>query len=353
MKATVFGGAMVDSIALIDNDRVERMSMRNAQSSFLLVEQGQKVEASLISQHCGGGAVNVSVALARMGYEASPVIKMGRDDRAAFIRRRLEEDSISARWILEHPNLATGSSILISSHEKDAAIFTYRGANTSLSLDDLQDEMFDADLVYVAGLSNESSECFPDIVKRAKAGGAMVVVNPGIRQLTSKMNAFIGSLANIDVLAINRKEAEALLPRLAVQFGDLKESAAAGAEDGQPSLFIEGISAAGFHLPLASYYAVLQRMGLSGLLITNGADGAYFLEGGEAVHVPAKRVEMAGSAGAGDAFVSTFAARRCLGDLPETALRLATENAACVVSHPDTQTGLLNSEELVRRSGGQ
>ncbi len=42
MKVVTIGGAMVDSIALIDNRRIERMTMRNAESSFLLLEEGRK-----------------------------------------------------------------------------------------------------------------------------------------------------------------------------------------------------------------------------------------------------------------------------------------------------------------------
>ena len=56
MKVVTIGGAMVDSIALIDNRRIERMTMRNAESSFLLLEEGRKTEA-LESWHHGGGGV--------------------------------------------------------------------------------------------------------------------------------------------------------------------------------------------------------------------------------------------------------------------------------------------------------
>ena len=60
MKAVTIGGAMLDSIAIIDSDRIERMAMRNADSSFLLLEEGRKTEAIEISTHCGGGAVNTA-----------------------------------------------------------------------------------------------------------------------------------------------------------------------------------------------------------------------------------------------------------------------------------------------------
>ena len=58
MKALTIGGAMIDTIAIIGSDRIERMSMLNADSSFLLLEEGSKIEALEISTHVGGGAVN-------------------------------------------------------------------------------------------------------------------------------------------------------------------------------------------------------------------------------------------------------------------------------------------------------
>ena len=40
MKALTIGGAMIDTIAIIASDRIERMSMLNADSSFLLLRGG-------------------------------------------------------------------------------------------------------------------------------------------------------------------------------------------------------------------------------------------------------------------------------------------------------------------------
>ena len=66
MKALTIGGAMIDTIAIIADDRIERMTMLNADSSFLLLEEGRKTEALEISTHVGGGAVNAAVAMARI-----------------------------------------------------------------------------------------------------------------------------------------------------------------------------------------------------------------------------------------------------------------------------------------------
>src|SRR3990170_1856570 len=117
MKVLTIGGAMIDTIAIIESDRIERMSMLNAETSFLLLEEGRKTEALEVSTHCGGGGVNAAVAMARLGVA------------------------------------------------------------------------FAVDLVYVSNLSNKSADCYPTIIDKAKSNGALVAVNPGVRQLSARGGA--------------------------------------------------------------------------------------------------------------------------------------------------------------------
>ena len=69
MKVLTIGSAMIDTIAIIGSARIERMTMLNAESSFLLLEEGRKTEAEEVSTHAGGGAVNAAVAMARLGMD--------------------------------------------------------------------------------------------------------------------------------------------------------------------------------------------------------------------------------------------------------------------------------------------
>ena len=137
MKVLTIGSAMIDTIAIIDSGRIERMRMMNANSSFLLLEEGRKTEAEEVSTHAGGGAVNAAVAMARLGMEVAVLAKLGVDARAEAILQRLEQEGVSTGWIKRDPRSPTGASVLISSHDRNAAIFTFRGANTLLAAEDL------------------------------------------------------------------------------------------------------------------------------------------------------------------------------------------------------------------------
>ncbi len=349
MKVLTVGGATLDSIAIIDDARIERMTMRNADSSFLLVEEGRKTEAETISNHCGGGAVNTGVAMARLGADVSTLVKLGRDQRADTILQRLTDEGISTRWVLRDERAATGASLLISSHAKDAAIFTFRGANTLLCDTDLHDDMFAVDLVYVSSLSNQSAACFPQLVARAKNSGAMVATNPGIRQLTSRGRDFRETLGGIDLLSINRTEATALVPMLADVYGEGGPDVARGPDDGPDSLVTTGFSSGGYHMSLAGLMNALGAEGVGRVVITAGGSGAYLKDGTTLLHCPVMASEVAGTAGAGDAFAATLACLLAQGRASDEALRAATANAGSVVSHPDTQTGLLHRDDLEKR----
>lgn len=339
---------MVDTIATIDSSMIERMSMSNADSSFLLLEQGKKTEALRISTHCGGGAVNAAVSLARQGHEVAALIKLGEDDRARLVIERLKKEGVSTRHVLREASAPSGASVIISSHDRNAAIFTFRGANSLLTSQELTDDTFRHDLVYVSTLSDNSADCMPTIVEVAKRQGAFVAINPGVRQLSTRFAAIRECLGSIDLIALNRLEARVLfaqaLTELSASENRSVRALAAGALPGPP-VHTGAVSPASG----VAIMAGLRGLGARRALLTDGKAGAYALSGEEVTFCPSLKAEVVGTAGAGDAFVSTFAARVAGGTPVEEALRAAAINAASVVGFADTQSGLLDSVSIDQR----
>jgi ribokinase len=249
--------------------------------------------------------------------------------------------------VLRDGRAPTGASVLVSSHDRNAAIFTFRGANTLLEERDLKDDAFGVDLVYISSLSNESADTFPTIVVRAKAHGALVAANPRVRQLSSRGPAFQEALAKIDILAVNRSEADVLVPSLVARFGEGGRSLPLAPGETPPRLAARGLAGGGHEMSLAAFFEALGRIGPRYVVVTDGRNGA-FLGTPEAIHYcPAVlETKVMGTAGAGDAFNATFTAYIALGRKPEEALRAAAVNSAAVVRHVDTQTGLLPPERI-------
>lgn len=348
MKVLTVGGAMIDTIAIIDSNRIELMKMRNADTSFLLLEEGRKTEALEISAHCGGGAVNTAVAMARLGCDVATIIKLGQDARAEIVLGRLADERISARWVVRDARAPTGASVLVSSHDRNAAIFTFRGANGYLADADLCDEAFAVELVHICGLSNASADCFPQLVSRAKAHGALVSTNPGIRQLSARGCAFHDALANIDILTLNRSEADVLVPGLigAGPAGGIDPVLAKTDAAELPKLALRGLMSGGHELSLGTFLRTLIGLGPRYVVVTDGGAGAFVATREEILFSPAAPTKVMGTAGAGDAFASTFAAFIGRGHLPADAARAATVNAAAVLGHVDTQSGLMQGDVL-------
>ncbi len=349
MRALCVGSAMVDIIVLVASRDVERMTMHNATSSFLLLEQGRKIESEGISTHIGGGAVNTAVSMARLGLDAAVLVKLGNDQNGSSILDRLAAEGVDDQAVIRTGELPTGTAVMVSSHDRNATIFTQRGANTLLRPADIgEDFAKDRDLIYIASLSNRSADCFPHIVKLGQQAGAFIAANPGIRQLTSRTSAILDCLGEIDLLAINRVEAESLVPAVAIA-EDVGDEAEEEHASDAPRLIRLGLSFGGFDLGLLEFFARLRKRGLKHALITDGTEGSY-LTSDEGVHYcPSLKTEVMGTAGAGDAFTSSLSALLAGGETIENAMRAATVNATSVVGEVDTQGGLLRREALMNR----
>lgn len=341
MKTLTVGGAVVDSIAIINSNSIEHITMRNADASFLLLEEGRKTEAEEISTHPGGGAVNAAISMSRLGIDVSTIVKLGKDQRADFILAALEAEGVSTRWITRDNRMPTGASVLLSSHERNAAIFAFRGANTLLSMDDIKPEALAVDQIYISTLSNESADSFPYLVKAGKEAGCKIAANPGIRQLTARGQAFLGTVGMLDALILNRVEASALAPSFSATEGEGGPVLPHDPDEEMPYLIRCGLSSGGFQISLLRYFQCILKTGCAMAVVTDGSEGSFVATRKRVLYCPIKRTKVVGTTGAGDAFASTLIGLSGLGWPLDKALKAAAINSASVVEHADTQTGLM------------
>jgi len=345
MKTLSIGSAMIDTIAIIRSDRIERMAMANADTAFLLMEEGKKTEADAISNHLGGGSVNTAISFAKLGCHASVLARIGLDERGDMILEDLKANQVSTEFIIRDETIPTGASVILASHERNAGIFTFRGANTKLTEADLITPAFETDLVHIGSLSNESAALYPVIARKARSGGGIVCSNPGMRQLTSRASEFLNVLPMIDILVINKSEAEALMPSLIPIVGE--GGATLDITDASiPPLGKRGLTGGGFEMTLPQFVKGLATVSEATIIITDGGNGVFIADKSEIFYLPALPAEIAGTAGAGDAFTSTFSLRRAQGTGIVEAALAAQINAASVIAHVDTQTVLLDDAVL-------
>jgi sugar/nucleoside kinase (ribokinase family) len=350
MKTATIGSAMIDIITVVADHDIERISMTNADNSFLMLEQGRKIDALHITTHVGGGAINAAVAFARQGHETRPTVKIGKDLEGKQVQALMDKEGLKTDNLLETDKSTTGRSVIIASHDRNASIFTMRGANCLITDDEITPELFaDADLLHIAPMSNESANAFPIIAKRGKDAGAFVVANPGKRQITRRGEDLLGAIQHLDLININRHEAETLLPLLMKQVKGSAIKSIEPSDDQASGLLTRGLLNEHHHCALAGFMSAIQSLGCNNVLVTDGTGGAYLGTPEGLYHCPILKTEVKGTAGAGDSFTSTSGALLASGTEPALALQLATINASSVVEYVDTQTGLLSMDELHKR----
>lgn len=350
MKVLTIGGAMVDTVAIIDDALIERISMTNAGKSFLLLEQGAKTEVVAISTHCGGGGLNSAVAFKRLGHDVAALVKIGRDERSRIILDVMNREGVDDCWLGRTADAPTGASTVISAHDRNAAVFTFRGANSLIAASDLKSAMFDVGAVYVAPLSGGSADILPAAAEHAAKARATLAVNPGIRQITTRFANLMPALALIDILVVNKAEADALVDQAVVHLSAQDEPALRNLA-ADTLRFATAARNSAPRSAVAALASAIRALGCKSVLLTDGRNGAYLASAGENLFEPAHAAHVVGTAGAGDAFASTFVSRTISGEGAAAALRAAAINSASVVAFADAQTGLLTRENLEARMG--
>ena len=343
MKAITFGSAMIDIITVISSESIEQLSLSNSNRQFLLVEPGRKVEAETITRHIGGGALNTGICLTKLGCEVSPIVKMGDDVPRDYIVKNCVDHGLNMDKVLIDKKQSTGSAVMIASHEKNAAIFTQRGANTTLAQSDINKiAPLDADIIHAAPLSGASANMLPAISEIAKSAGAFFSCNPGIRQITTRANTVLTAAKNMSLISINEVEAAALVPSLSALNDGLSWETP---EKNDPAIHAQDVE-----ICLRHFCEILHAQGPQYILITHGSKGAYLYDGSTLHHQDVIKTTVAGTAGAGDSFVSTLAWGLRSGHPAQQALLQAAHNASSVVSFVNTTDGLLSADELLKRS---
>lgn len=349
--AIVAGSAMIDVIAVIAEENIERVTRRQGEAAILQIEQGRKIPAESIDSHVGGGACNVATSLARRGWRVTPFCRTGADLNAEAIRAHFEREGVDQSLMMTAPEEGTGVSVMIAAYDRNAAIFVHRGANEGVRAEDVAQAAFGQPaLFYVAPLSSSSADQFGPLLAAGKAAGAFTAANPGIRQLSSRTDGFFQALDRLDLLSLNAVEAAALVPALIARgASECGSGRAAPLPQNAPELLRRGLHSGGCDLGLRDFFEAVQGFGPRWVLITDGAAGAY-LNGPEGmIFCPPAPAEVAGTAGAGDAYCSTLASTLATGGGQAEALVAAAVNAASVVSRVNTTDGLLHASALAER----
>ncbi len=234
----------------------------------------------------GGKGANQAVAAAGAGAPCELVGRVGDDAAGRSYLERLGRLRVGTDGVATTAGVATGTAVICVDDDGDNTIVVAPGANARVTGDDLGrlDSLGAGDVVLLQ--LELPVEVVVDAVSRAAGRGARVVLN-----LAPYAPVPAATLALCDPLVVNEHEAAQL---------------------------------------------AAQEVEVSSLLVTLGPRGSRW----GSLDVAAPEVVPVDTTGAGDTYCGTLAARLCLGDEPEAAMRAASEAAALTVQHAGAQPDL-------------
>ena len=274
---------------------------------------GETVTNAELSTHNGGKGANQAAAAALLGASVTFLGRVGDDEFGEPLVRALQEKGIDTSLVEKASSESTGVAFITVTPDGENAITVAPGANRSLTPEDADAA---SEKVRDARVLVAQMEIPGETVLRA----VEVAAERGTRALVNLAPTFDVSrelLEKLDPLVVNEHEAAFLL----------------GSE-------VEGVDGA-----LSAALGLLS-LGPRSAVITVGEAGAVFADGESSRHLPAPKVDVVDTTGAGDAFVGALAAKLARGASLEVAVAYAVRAGAAAVTKEGAQ-GALPTPETV------
>ena len=260
-------------------------------------------------ENFGGKGLNQSIALAKAGEEVYHAGKVGKDGQP-FIDY-LRQYGVKTDYLVKDDATVTGHAI-IQTCKGENCIILFGGANQEID-EKLADEVlshFEKGDVLL--LQNEISS-MAYIMKKAHEIGMKIVFN------TAPMDAkvFTYPLELVDLFIVNEVEGRGLAGIESRRYQDI-------------------------------IMALREKFPATEIVLTCGADGAYYLYGSTVEHQEAYTVKAVDTTAAGDTFTGYFLACRMLEMTVQDALRTASKAASITVQGKGAAQSIPTFEEVTR-----
>ncbi|KQZ62120.1 carbohydrate kinase [Rhizobium sp. Root149] len=262
--------------------------------------KGETVTGHSWHPACGGKGGNQAVSAAKRGVRSAMIGAVADDEFGRALVNNLRRHGVDHQHVRVMPGAVSGMSVAIFDDEGDYGAVIVSGSNLLLSSEDVER----AASLLVPGnilvLQNEVAEAANLLAAAAmKAVGGRVLLNAApARPLSAELSALI------DILVVNAIEAQVLSDGAEVRTLDDARRAARS---------------------LSKFYAAV-------VVTAGGAGVACVDRNGEEITLPALKVDVVSTHGAGDEFIGVLAASLLQGSAMPDALHAANRAAALLVS---------------------
>jgi ribokinase len=276
---------------------------------------GETVLARSLLKQPGGKGANQAVAAARLQGNVSFIACVGDDPDGALLLQELRAQGVDTTNVEIIGHGRTGLALVSVYDSGENSIIVIPGSNFALTparVDFTIRQLASPDAVMVV-----QAEVLPEIIETAIRVAEAVGIR-SILNLAPYCDLPPQLLAVCDPLVVNEAEASALIRW---QVNDPSSAARAAKE--------------------------LRQVARS-VVVTIGADGAYWADAERSGHVPAPNISpVVDTTGAGDAFVGALAVFLAKGETLEEAVRVGVLGGSYAVTSPGAQSSYAVLSDLV------
>ena len=227
----------------------------------------------------GGAPANLAVAASRLGASTAFIGKVGTDSFGTFLRNTLLENKVDVSgMVVDQENRTTLAVVAVDgSGERTFSFYRDPSADVKLSVEDIRAEQLkNTKFLHFGSVSlttDPARSATLYAAKTARENGALISYDPNYRASlwsdeATAIERMLEPLPMVDVLKVSDEE----LPLL-TGTSDLEEGS-----------------------------KILAERGITLVLVTLGANGAYYRFGEKTGHVPGMKVKVGDTNGAGDTF---------------------------------------------------
>lgn len=324
-KILTIGSLTFDIFVKPKKQKIIVEKTENKTIKMLAFPFGEKVRVGDVYECFGGGAANTAIGFKRLGIDAEVFGAIGKDEWGNMILKNLKNENLKTKYI-QIVKEKTGFSIILNSFEGDRTVLGFAGANHAIEKID-EKVLHKLDGIHLCHLSGKSAKVFDSVRKFfEKNPNKFLSWNPGKEQIEKGLDHFKGFLQVVDVLFLNKEEAEEFAimnAKLGSKFGS--------------EIF-----------DFSEIFNKFFKSGFKGILIiTDGKKGAQVCAENQIIHCDIDyKSERKDTLGAGDSFSCGFSSAIINQKDLITALKIGTLNASSVVSCFGAQQGLLTKKKL-------
>jgi ribokinase len=304
------GDCTIDTFIIIDHDEARLQCNLKQGACQLCLNYADKIPIKHAHQTIGGNASNVAVGVHKLGLKTAVVTEVGDDLNGWEIETELHQQGIDTEMVKKLAKGDTRYNIVLS----------YLSERTILSSQVIRNyqlpKLPPSHWLYYTSLLTPFHKLQNNLIKHLKKQPQIkLAANPGSHQLKAGKKEFIKILPYLEVLFVNKEEANKILDK---------------------------------KLTIKQALKSLYELGIKIVVITDGRQGTYAFNGHQYYFMPIYPVTPKERTGAGDALASGFLGSYARHQNISEALMWGTANAAGVIQKIGAEEGLMTTKEILK-----